>query len=133
MRTLKCRRCSKVFTVQGTLGQLCPNCIKDEEATYLKVRSFVKDNPGVSVQEVSEILSISRSKILNYIKEERLEVASGSKAVLHCKNCGKPIVTGIFCMDCKRVHSDIKKMDEDTSVHLKNKDDVTWTYSKGKN
>ncbi len=76
MRTLKCRRCSQFFTVQGTLGQLCPNCIRDEEAMYLRVRAFVKDNPGVSVQEVSEILSISRSKIMNYIKEERLEVTS---------------------------------------------------------
>ncbi len=129
-KTIKCRRCSKVFTLMGALGQLCPNCIRDEEETYLKVRSFVKDNPGVSVQEVSEILGISRTKILGYIKEERLEVTSSSKASLHCKNCGKTITTGVFCMDCKRVHSDVKKMDDDKAVKLKYADEKSWTYEK---
>ncbi len=132
MRTLKCRRCGAVFTVTQSLGQLCPNCIRDEESTYTKVRAFVKDNPGVSVQEVSEILSVPRSKIMNYIKEERLEVTSSSKAALKCKNCGKSISTGIFCADCKRVHTDIKKMDDDISFSLKKKADNSWTYSSSK-
>ncbi len=128
MRTLKCRRCSTIFTVQGGLGQLCPTCIKAEETTYLKVRAFVKDNPGVSVQEVSEILSVSRTKIMNYIKEERLEVTANSKASLKCKNCGKTITTGIFCMDCKRVHSDFTRTDDDTSNNSK-KLDNSWSYT----
>lgn len=110
-RSIRCRRCGHLFQATGTLGQLCPNCIKDEEETYLKVRAFVKDNPGVSVQEVSEILSVSRTKIMNYIKEERLEVTSDSKAMITCKNCGKPITTGVFCADCKRVYSDVQKVD----------------------
>ncbi len=129
-KTIKCRKCSKVFTITGSLGQLCPSCIRDEEEIYLKVRSFVKDNPGVSVQEVSEILSISRTKILGYIKEERLEVTSSSKASLHCKNCGKSINTGVFCIDSKRVHNDVKKIDDDTAVKLKYSDDKSWTYEK---
>ncbi len=131
MKTLKCRRCSQVFQVQGVLGQLCPNCIREEEAIYNRVRSFVKDNPGISVQEVSEILSVSRAKIMNYIKEERLEVTSNSKAALKCKNCGKPISTGIFCSDCKRVHTDVKKMDDDKAVKLKQVDENSWSYTKG--
>lgn len=110
-RSVKCRRCGKIFHVSGTLGQLCPNCIRDEEEIYLKVRSFVKDNPGVSAQEVSEILSVSRAKIMTYIKEERLEVTSDSKALISCKNCGKPITTGVFCADCKRVYADVQKAD----------------------
>ncbi len=130
MRTLKCRRCSQTFTVLGTLGQLCPKCIRDEEDIYLRVRSFVKDNPGVSIQEVSEILSISRSKIMNYIKEERLEVTSNSKTVLKCKNCGKPITTGIFCADCKRVHTDVRHTEEVKSPKLKKVDENSWTFTK---
>lgn len=133
MRTLKCRRCGIVFAVTGSLGQLCPNCIRTEEEIYAKVRAFVKDNPGVSVQEVSEILSVSRNKIMNYIKEERLEVTSTSKAALCCKNCGKPINTGIFCMDCKRVHSDTKKMEDNTGIKLKYNSEQVKTYSAGKN
>lgn len=137
MRELKCRRCGNMFTVSGALGQLCPNCIREEEDTYLKVRAFVKDNPGVSVQEVCEILSVSRSKILNYIKEERLEVTSDSKASLSCKNCGKSITTGIFCPDCKRVYTDVQKADE-TSPKLKYNDtskafDASTIEKKNKN
>ncbi len=130
MRTLKCRRCSQVFTVQGSLGQLCPNCIREEEEIYSKVRSFVKDNPGVSVQEVSEILSISRAKIMTYIKEERLEVTSNSKTILKCKNCGKPITTGLFCGDCKRVHTDVTKIDDSKAAKLKKVDENSWTFTK---
>lgn len=128
-RTLKCRCCGKHFSAAGALGKLCPQCIKSEEETYLKVRAFVKDNPGVSVQEVSEILSVSRTKILGYVKEERLEVTSDGKSILVCKNCGKPITTGIFCMDCKRVHGNIKKMDEKSNANLVYNDESSWTYT----
>lgn len=119
MKNVKCRRCGSVFTVQGSLGQLCPNCIRNEEETYSKVRSFVKDNPGVSVQEVSEILSVPRTKIMNYIKEERLEVTGDSKTFLTCKNCGKSISTGVFCPDCKRVFADSPKTTDSTPQNVK--------------
>lgn len=119
MKNVKCRRCGSIFTVQGSLGQLCPNCIRNEEETYSKVRSFVKDNPGVSVQEVSEILSVPRTKIMNYIKEERLEVTGDSKAFLTCKNCGKSISTGVFCPDCKRVFSETTKSSNEDAGGVK--------------
>lgn len=127
-RTLKCRCCGKQFNASGALGKLCPNCIANEENTYLKVRSFVKDNPGVSIQEVSEILSVSKTKILGYVKEERLEVSNNGKSILTCKNCGIPIITGVFCGDCKRFNENIQKIDNKNNTNLRYNDEKSWTY-----
>lgn len=131
-RTVKCRSCGRKFNATGALGKLCPTCIENEQLTYLKVRDFVKDNPGVSIHEICEILSISRSKILGYVREERLEITSNGKAILNCKNCGKQISTGIFCSDCKRVHGNIKKVDDETANSLRYNSDYSWTYKANK-
>ncbi len=100
MKTLRCRRCKKVFEFT-TVGQLCPNCMAAEEERFQKVRKFIKDNPGLSVTDVSEKTGVTPSKILSYIKEERLEVVDGV-SFLKCKNCSASINTGMFCDNCKK-------------------------------
>ncbi len=100
-KILRCRKCKQIFHFT-VMGQLCPNCMALEEEVYQNVRSFIKENPGVSVFEISESLGVNASKILGYIKEERLEVMAGSSVMLKCKNCGADISTGMFCETCKR-------------------------------
>ncbi|MFV0519676.1 MAG: hypothetical protein ACK5LY_05315 [Lachnospirales bacterium] len=103
-RILRCRRCKQMFEFTA-VGQLCPNCIAFEEQKYQDVRSFIKDNPGVSVNEISSATGVNASKIIGYIKEERLEIMAGSSIMLKCKNCGQEIATGMFCDSCKRAMS----------------------------
>ncbi len=100
MRTLRCRRCKRIFEFT-TMGQLCPLCMLQEEEKFQKVRKFIKENPGLSVNEISEGTDVLPSRILGYIKEERLEVVDGT-SFLRCKNCGSEINTGMFCDNCKK-------------------------------
>lgn len=99
---VKCRKCKTLFDVAGNIGQLCPKCIQAEEETYQKVRKYIKDKPGVLINEVSEALNVPPSKIMGYIREERLEIVNKNIAVLTCKNCGKIISSGMFCESCKK-------------------------------
>lgn len=103
-KTLRCRKCKQLFEF-SIVGQLCPNCMANEEEKYQNVRSYIKDNPGVSVNEISSATGINAAKILGYIKEERLEIVAGSGVMLKCKNCSADITTGMFCDACKRTMS----------------------------
>ncbi len=108
MATLRCRKCKRMFEF-STVGQLCPTCMSIEEKRFQRVRQFIKDNPGLSVTDISFETKVPASKILNYIKEERLEVISG-EGFLKCKNCGAEITTGMFCSSCKK--ATIQKMED---------------------
>ncbi len=100
MRTLRCRKCKKIFEFT-TVGQLCPSCMTLEEMNFQKVRTFIKDNPGFAVSDISKATGVPPTRILSYIKEERLEVICGSTSI-KCKNCSTPITTGMFCDSCKK-------------------------------
>ncbi len=122
MRTIKCRRCKREFEFSGKLGALCPVCIAEEEELYLKVRAYVKDNPGITVDKVAKDLNITTNRVISYVKDERLEITKGSKSFLTCKNCGKPIYTGLFCSECKRVHGDSIVMSSQASISREDRD-----------
>lgn len=99
-RIIKCRKCKDMFNINGVLGELCPKCIYEEDSTYQKVRSYVRDRPGVSIDDVADDLDVPKSKIMTYIREERIEVINKHALILNCKNCGKTINTGVFCTEC---------------------------------
>lgn len=102
MAMVRCRRCKALFEPTSPNGQMCPNCVVQEEARYQLVRQYVKDHPGVSISEVSEVTGVTTPRILTYLKQERLELSSGSPAVLSCKSCGASITTGMYCSNCKK-------------------------------
>ena len=43
MPLLTCKLCGKVFTSPG--GRTCPECLKDLDDLYPKVREYLRDNP----------------------------------------------------------------------------------------
>ncbi len=106
----RCRRCSKMFDNQGVLGaNICVECKKIEEERFQQVRAIVKENPGISLNEVSIMTGITPRKIMAYVKEERLEYTGDSQAVLHCEECGEQIKTGRYCGRCKHKHEPVTK------------------------
>ena len=58
----------------------------------------MRDNPKVTVAEVSEATGVSTKKIFGYLRDGRIEVAEG--AGLHCNQCGTPIKSSQLCQDC---------------------------------
>lgn len=96
-----CRRCKKIFMY--TVGpQICEACKKLEEEEFERVRKFLKEFPGATIQEVSKETEVSTHLIYKFLREGRIEVAENSPIALQCENCGVRILSGRFCVNCSR-------------------------------
>ncbi|HOJ40820.1 MAG TPA: MerR family transcriptional regulator, partial [bacterium] len=73
-----------------------------EEEEYEKVRKFLREYPGATIQEVSQATEVSQQLIYKFLKEGRLEVATDSPIALLCENCGVRITSGRFCVNCSK-------------------------------
>ncbi|MEZ0537215.1 TIGR03826 family flagellar region protein [Caldicellulosiruptoraceae bacterium PP1] len=99
MNVRNCKRCGRVYLYNGS--PICPQCQKEEEEDFKKVKDYLYDHPGASLPEVAKATGVSPDKILRFLKEERLEIIGESNIVLECERCGKSIKTGRLCEDCK--------------------------------
>lgn len=80
---------------------LCPACIKVLEERFQVTKTFIRENPHASIQEVSEECEVSIPQIKRWIREERLAFSDESQVGLECEGCGTMIRTGRFCDNCK--------------------------------
>jgi flagellar operon protein (TIGR03826 family) len=96
-----CPQCGKLFAYTGS-NKLCPVCRQTEEDDYKKVRDYLWDHPGATIEMVHEETGVERELIIKFIKEERL-IAEGITIdfELECERCGTPIKQGRFCKKCQ--------------------------------
>ena len=100
MEVKVCRGCKKMFQyITGPV--LCPRCKQLEEEMFLKVKDYLRENPGSNMYEVNQATGVSAAHIEKFLRQGRLEVAEGSPIALTCERCGKKIVTGKYCNECK--------------------------------
>lgn len=101
MDVRNCRKCGRLFNyVMGPF--ICPRCRDEMESKFQEVKSYIREHPGVGIQEVSEECDIDKSQIYQWLREERLELTEGSMITLNCESCGCPIHSGKYCEKCKR-------------------------------
>ncbi|MCR5595132.1 MAG: transposase [Lachnospiraceae bacterium] len=99
MDVRNCRGCGKLFNyISGPL--MCPACRENLEKKFQEVKLYIQDNKGVTVKDVAEACEVDPGQIRQWIREERLEFASGASEIT-CEKCGKPISSGRFCDACK--------------------------------
>lgn len=95
-----CKRCGKLYNFIGGLP-ICPECKKKDDEDFKRVKEYLYDNPGASINQVSMELEVSIQRIKQYLKEGRLEiVGEGGNLILECEICGRSIRTGRFCNEC---------------------------------
>lgn len=100
MELINCKKCGRMFGSQN--GELyCSKCRVDDDADFKKVREYLYDNPGASVQEVAEGTGVSETLIIKFLKQERIEITEDENSLLSCERCGKSIKTGRYCVVCK--------------------------------
>lgn len=92
-----CPGCGRLFAYQGR--DFCNKCLEKEDSDYALVRKYVRDNPGAGVFEVAEATGIDEEKILQFLKDGRLQ-SSGYVEVFYCDRCGKRISEGKYCEQC---------------------------------
>lgn len=94
-----CRKCGKVYAYDG--HRICRACRKAEEEDFQRVKEYLYDNPGATVQEISDETETSVQMIMKYLREGRLQLRDENhNLILDCEKCGKPIRTGRFCERC---------------------------------
>ncbi|NJD03309.1 MAG: MerR family transcriptional regulator [Ruminiclostridium sp.] len=97
-----CRKCGKIFTYLGG-GPICPSCKQADEEDFKRVRDYLYDHPGSSLNQVSLELDISVEKIKRFLKDGRLEITDEEgNMFLECESCGKSIKSGRYCVNCER-------------------------------
>jgi len=76
--------------------------VKGEEEKYEQVKAYVMANPKATIMQIAEANEIKPTKLLNWIREERLEFSDDSEyAWFKCESCGAKIKSGRFCNRCK--------------------------------
>lgn len=96
-----CKQCKKIFMFV-TGPQICDDCKKLDEEDFNKVRKFLRDYPGATMNEVSSATEVPVNKIHRYLKDDRIEVSEDSPIALQCETCGVRIKSGRFCMECSK-------------------------------
>jgi flagellar operon protein (TIGR03826 family) len=97
MNLRNCPECGRVFSYVGR--NLCPKCLEKEEEEYMTVRRYVRDHRGASILEVADATGIEEEKILQFLRDGRLE-SGGFSVALECERCGRKIGSGRYCSDC---------------------------------
>ncbi|KKC30422.1 flagellar protein [Caldanaerobacter subterraneus subsp. pacificus DSM 12653] len=100
MEIRNCKRCGRPYIYTGK--DLCPVCYQQDEEDFLKVRDYLDMHPNATMLEVSQNTQVSAKKIMDFLKEGRLILSPSNVNIgLKCERCGKPILSGRFCDECK--------------------------------
>ena len=101
MNIKNCPRCKKLFSpISRSL--ICPECEKKEEEDFDLVKAYLRENRGADIKIVAEETGVSIKKILQYLKQGRLEVTAEMGDFLKCEKCGVSIKSGQYCSSCNQ-------------------------------
>ena len=122
MENLKnCKRCGKLFL--RVSRDICPDCFKQEEEDFEKVKKYLDDHPKAKIIEVSTETGVSQKQIKKFIEEGRLMASKYEAISVECRSCGAEITAGKYCEKCQEKLSkgfeaakgDEQKKEKDTS------------------
>lgn len=99
MDVRNCKICKNLFNYQGS--PICPACNKKMEDRFNIVKEYIRDNPNVPMAKVSEDTEVPIQQLKKWVRQERLQFSKDSGVTIDCECCGKPILTGRYCSDCK--------------------------------
>jgi len=98
MAASNCSRCGRLFN--RIASSVCPDCDRKNEEIFQKLREYINENPMCNISELSDSTGVSVKRILQYIREGRIEMSKGMHGEVTCSKCGLPIVRGNYCEKC---------------------------------
>ena len=98
MEYVNCRKCGKLFAKISS--PICQDCVRAEEEQFSALKNFISDNPMATLPEIAEKTKIHPKRIMQYLREGRLEVKGNFANELRCVSCGAYIKIGTHCKNC---------------------------------
>lgn len=98
MSLTNCKKCGRAFGADG--NEYCTRCRVDPEEAFKKVKEYLYDHPGASVNEVHEETGVSERLILQFLRDDRIEIRESENTFLDCERCGTSITSGRYCDEC---------------------------------
>ncbi|WP_098571387.1 flagellar protein [Bacillus sp. AFS073361] len=92
-----CPKCRKLFL---RTRDLCDACYQKQEDDYLKASAYLRENPGSTIQEVSDKTMVSVTQIRHFIVARRIFAGQFPNLSYPCETCGEMIRTGRTCNSC---------------------------------
>lgn len=118
MEVRNCPECGRLFNYIRT--DLCPVCIQEAEDEFQKVRIHLRDNPQLSIVELAEATEVDEDKIIQWIREGRIESKGLKEAPLKCASCGVGIYSGSHCESCAgKLAGEFSRAKEELQASLK--------------
>lgn len=99
-----CSKCGGVMVFGGVGEYHCEDCKNIEYDDFGKVRLFIEQNRGATAVQIEESTGVKQKTIRQMLRENRLEITTGSHAFLHCEICGANIRSGRFCDSCEKAY-----------------------------
>jgi len=99
-RTAVCARCGKLFDYMGFGFRYCPICKVFDEEEFSLVREYVYEHGTATMLEVEQQTGVSNRRIMQYLREGRLEIPESSPIFIRCDGCNTEIRSGRFCKAC---------------------------------
>lgn len=124
MEVKVCKNCRRLFN--HLVGpELCPECYKlalenkvdpnntmsssnlkpkvlENEEKFEKVKDYIMMNSKATVAQIAEANDIVPSKLLEWVRDDRLEFSDESSQVwFTCERCGTKIRSGRLCVRCR--------------------------------
>ena len=100
MDVINCKGCGRLFNAL-TRVRLCPNCLAELEEKFQEVKKYINENPGSTIDMVSQECEVAAKQIKQWIREERLTFSEESMQGIECEQCGAMIRSGRYCDSCK--------------------------------
>lgn len=64
MEIRNCKRCGRLYTYTGI--DLCPECYRQDEEDFIKVRDYLDAHPSATMLEISRNTQVSTKKIMDF-------------------------------------------------------------------
>lgn len=94
-----CPRCGKVF-VKG-FRDVCPACVREIDKEYEKCATYLRENRGASITELSNETGVTIKQITKFIREGRISLMDAPNLSYPCESCGVLIQSNNLCDTCR--------------------------------
>ena len=113
MNVANCPKCGRVY-VKNIMHDICPACVKDIEKECETCVKYLRENRGISLQELSEATDVSQSHIIKFMREGRISIMGNRNIFYPCEVCGNNIRERNMCDSCRqKLKKDVRNTMED--------------------